>query len=238
MKRRFIRALIMLTAVWPMAMPGTASADDFDPYVALFGGWAMPDKTDVKISGSPGTDASVNRVALDSSLSLGGRIGVWMTQPRDSMGIDIGVEVDVTNYSPSQAGGKRYDASGTVSGIPVTSSTTDQLNINSTLATVNLLVRLPLLDSQDFPDGRLFPYIGGGVGVERMEYRSTPASGNAIDMAYQVKGGIEYYMTPGVSAFIEGKYTMTDHTIKDGAGNDNNYTFNVLHTVGGLALHF
>ena len=239
MKRRFVLAIVIIAAVGAVVIPGTASAvEDFDPYVALFAGWAMPANTDVKLSGSPGTSATVHDVELNSSLSFGGKAGVWMSQLRDAMFVDFGLELDVTHYTPSQAGGKRYNASGQVSGIPVTNTTTQQLNFSNTLATINLLARLPLLETQEFPDGRLFPYIGGGIGLERMDYRSTATSGDVMDLAYQVKGGIEFYITHGISAFVEAKYTMSDHTFKDGAGNDNNYTFNVLHTVGGLALHF
>jgi len=41
-----------------------------------------------------------------------------------------------------------------------------------------------------------------------------------------------------VSAFVEAKYTMTNHTFKDSVGNDYRYDFNVLHGIAALALHF
>jgi opacity protein-like surface antigen len=240
MHKHMLMAVLMLAAVWVVGMAGTASALEWDPYVGLFAGYNMPSDTDVAVTGA-GINQTFKNVELKSSLSWGGKIGAWTMETRDVVGLDLGLELDVMNYYPSNNSGKRYSVSGTTAGVPIppgSTGTLAQVDVESTMATINLLGRLPLLDSQEFPNGRLFPYAGGGVGVERAYYSGAGASDSVYDLAYQIKGGVEFYMTHAVSAFAEFKYTMTEHTFKDSAGNNYRYDFNVMHGVAGLALHF
>jgi opacity protein-like surface antigen len=153
------------------------------------------------------------------------------------MGIDLGLELDITNYYPTQAGRKRYAATGTSGGATVVGATTSQLNFNSTLVAMNVLTRLPLMVSQEFPNGRISPYFGGGVGFDRTYYRATRLEGTEYDVAYQAKVGAEIFFIKNLSVLGEYKFTATEHTFKDSRG-DNDYNFNVNHFVGGVAMHF
>ena len=65
-----------------------------DVYISGFGGYSHPFKTDISFGGPTLYD-----VKLDNSPSFGGKIGMWITAPRKTLGIDVGVEIDVTNYN-------------------------------------------------------------------------------------------------------------------------------------------
>lgn len=62
-----------------------------DAYISLFGGIASPLKTDITEGGITLKDSK-----LDNSPSIGGKVGMWLTAPRKTLGIDFGVEIDIT----------------------------------------------------------------------------------------------------------------------------------------------
>ena len=132
-----------------------------DPYVALFGGMALPFRTDTTVeSGAFNQHFTVFDQHFASSRSLGGKIGVWIPAFRRSVGLDYGFELDVTNYQPDVKAGQ-FRASGTASGIPIAgASLSRSLNVNSTIVAGNLLLRLPLYVSEAFPKRPSLPLCG------------------------------------------------------------------------------
>jgi opacity protein-like surface antigen len=206
-----------------------------DPYIALFGGLALPSRTDTTVeSGALNQHFTVLDQNFGSSRSLGGKIGVWVPALRRSVGLDYGLELDVTNYQPDVKAG-RFRASGTASGSPVIgASMSSTLNVNSTIVAANLLLRLPLSVSEEFPNGRLYPYLGGGPGFQN----STFSGGRAnSDFAVQAVAGLHVFLAKRLSLFGEYKYTHVTQTFGLGS-QDATFTFNVSHLVGGLAFHF
>lgn len=238
-RRSLSLGLIVVTVV--LAWPWLASAQqrDHDPYVSIFGGMAFPNKTDVPIT-SPTTNATLLGVTLDDSASWGGKAGVWFNQFRDAlpMDLDFGLQLDVTNYYPSQGGGQSVGASGSILGIPAVSGTTSQVNFQSTVFAVNFLTRVPMAVSPEYPNGEWFPYLGVGIGMQRTAYTATGGSGEAWDHAYQALGGVQYMLTPAIGLYAEYKYTMSEQLIRNIGTQDGRYDFNVSHIVAGLAWHF
>lgn len=72
-----------------------------DVYISGFGGYSHPFKTDISLNG-----LTLQDVKLDNSPTVGGKIGMWITAPRKTLGIDVGMEVDVTNFNPDASSGQ------------------------------------------------------------------------------------------------------------------------------------
>jgi opacity protein-like surface antigen len=249
MKRRGLFVIAMMTGTlfalpWPAAGQDVVRVNPIDRYISVFGGVALPSKTDLTEVG-PGTNVTARDVKLDNSLSIGGKIGMYTTEFRASSGLDFGGELDITNFSPDQKGGQTLNASGTVGGVPVVAVVTNPVNINSTLIAFNLLVRKPFGVAQDLPNGRWYPYVGIGGGVQTSTHES-PGSirkGRQPDPAFQGLVGVKAFLTQHVALFGEYKFTHASHTfetqnVSTGAITTDKYTFNVNHIVAGLAVHF
>jgi hypothetical protein len=135
-----------------------------DPYIALFGGIALPSNTDRQVD-DPSANARFTVIdgRYASSSSLGGKVGLWFPGLRQSTGLDYGFGIDVTNYQPDIKAGNRR-ATGISNGLPVTRSwRSSETDVNSTLVALNVLLRAPFYVSEAFPHGRLYPYVGGGI---------------------------------------------------------------------------
>jgi opacity protein-like surface antigen len=234
-RRGLAIVLFMVAGVLAMPWPAEAQQRDFDPYVSIFGGYAMPNNTDITIT-SPALNTTVKSVELDNSATYGLKAGVWSNSFRDMTNFDFGLQLDVTRFHPSQAGGQNKPTSSSVAGVPIT-FTTGQINMDSTLITANFLARLPIGVSAEYPNGEWYPYVGAGIGLQRTDYNATGGSGTANDLAYQFLGGLQYMITQRLGLYAEYKYSMSEQNIKVGS-QDGRYNFNVSHFVGGLALHF
>lgn len=205
-----------------------------DVYISGFGGYSHPFKTDISLNG-----LTLHDVKLDNSPSVGGKIGMWITAPRKTLGIDVGVEVDVTNFNPDASSGQVLSASvGPNVGTVVLLATFD---LNATYFGINVLARLPMGVTPELPNGRWFPYIGLGGGGQRLTFQA-PGTNEGRDTApaFQGLGGIKVFMTKHIAAFAEGKFIHASHSLEvvgNGSGSVD-LTLNSVHGVGGLSLHF
>ena len=103
-------------------------------YADLYGGGALSEHTTVDVNQQFPTVASVSLpLDIGGSSVVGGRFGRWA-------GL-VGLAADVSYFS-------RKASNGTFDLIPISAL---------------LLFRVPLIVSQDYPNGRLQPYAGGGV---------------------------------------------------------------------------
>lgn len=232
-------SMIVLTLLW--SVPVTHAQDSapepqIDPYIALFGGIATPFNTDRRVDDNTlNNHFTVLDAAYGNSKTLGGKIGMWFPGTRRFSAVDLGVELDVTNYQPDiQAGTRR--ATGTVNGVPVTGTSTRaaKTDVNSTILAVNGLVRLPMYVSPEFPHGRFYPYIGGGIGMQNSSYDSDGRAPH--DLALQGLAGVQILLTRRVALFAEYKFTHAQQTFTFGS-QDQTINFNVSHVVAGLAVH-
>jgi hypothetical protein len=199
-----------------------------DVYVSGFGGYSFPFKTDISLAG-----VTLNDVKLDNSPSVGGKIGMWITAPRKTMGIDVGVEVDVTDFNPDASSGQILSSS---LGPVMTIAT---LNLHATYFGINLMARLPLGVEPELPNGRWFPYIGVGGGGQRLTFQA-PGTNEGRDTApaFQGLGGVKVFLTKHIAAFAEGKFIHASHSLEVEGGGSVDLTLNSVHGVGGLSFHF
>lgn len=199
-----------------------------DVYVSGFGGYSHPFKTDISLG-----NLALQDVKLDNSPSFGGKIGIWITAPRNTLGIDVGVEVDVTNFNPDASSGQVLSSN---IGPGILLSTFD---LNATYFGINVLARLPMDVTPELQNGRWFPYIGLGGGGQRLTFQ-TLGSNEARDTvpAFQGLGGVKVFITKNIAAFVEGKFIHASHSIGIVGGGSIDLTLNSVHGVGGLSLHF
>lgn len=188
-----------------------------DFFVSGFGGYSFPFKTDVEFDG-----VTVGRdLELNNSPSFGGKFGIWFTGPRKKLGMDIGVEADVTNFTPDTAG---------------------SLELNATYFGVHVLARVPMGATQELPNGRWFPYIGFGGGGQRVAFEAPGTTeGRHTAPAFQGLWGAKVFLTKHIAVFGEGKFTYASHTLtfQDAFSTaEFDLTVHALHGVGGLSIHF
>lgn len=207
-----------------------------DFFIALYGGMAFPTKTNAQVDSASRNDHfTVIDQAFSSSKSLGGKIGVWVPTLRERTGLDFGYAIDVTNYQPDIKSG-RFKATGIANGAPVSAVTwADKINVDSTLYTLNLLFRVPLYVSAEYPNGRVYPYGGGGVGIQNTSFGTQGRAPR--DFGTQALAGLNLFLTPHIAMFGEYKFTNVKQTLGF-ATSDEKYTFAVHHAVFGLAYHF
>ncbi len=214
-----------------------AKADDeirvrpIDGYVSVFGGVAAPFKTDVTENGVTARDAK-----LSTSHSVGGKAGLWFTAPRKALGLDLGIELDVTNFVPNQKAGQVLTTTG--GGLVATNS----VDLNATFIGINVLARLPVGITPELPNGRWFPYLGLGGGVQRLSFQTAGSTeGRDTSPAFQALGGFKVFLFKHVAVFAEGKYTYASHTLQfqgPGTAFSDKLTIRAVHGVGGLSFHF
>lgn len=171
---------------------------------------------------------------LTNSLSVGGKIGAWFPSLRSTTGLDYGVEVDVTKYRPHIKSGA-FNATGSFRGMPVgVVDKTGVTDVNATIVAVYVLLRMPLSVSEEFPNGRLFPYAGAGLAF------SVPSTGlkdrDTNDVAFQGIAGLQMLIWQRVG--IIGGYKLTHARQSFTIGSQQQtLDFTVSHAVVGLAVH-
>jgi opacity protein-like surface antigen len=77
-----------------------------------------------------------------------------------------------------------------------------------------VMLRAPLLKSDEFPHGRIQPYLGGGPGLF-VTYLATdlgaelggPANDTSVDIGFDVRGGIAFQITREFAIFTEYRFT-------------------------------
>ena len=224
----------IILALFILAFSELARAEDevrvrsIDAYISVFGGIASPLEADVTQGSITAKDAK-----LDNSPSIGGKIGMWFTAPRKTLGIDVGAEIDVTNFNPDQKEGQVLM---TNAGFPVI---TNAVDLNATFLGVNVLARLPINVTPELPNGRWFPYAGIGGGGQRLTFQ-TSSSTECRDTspAFQALGGFKIFLFKHVAVFGEAKFIHATNTLEFQNSSSIELTLNSVHGVGGLSFHF
>ncbi len=199
-----------------------------DVYISGFGGYSFPFNTDLSVVG-----VTLRDTKLNNSPSFGGKIGMWITAPRRTLGVDVGAEIDVTNFNPDVPSGQVLSTS---VGLGTLVST---LDLNATYFGVNVLARIPIGVEPDLPNGRWFPYIGVGGGAQRLTLQAPGTTeGRNTSPAFQGLGGVKVFLTRHIAVFAEGKFIHASHTIDVEGGGTIKLDLNSVHGTGGLSLHF
>jgi OmpA-OmpF porin, OOP family len=175
-------------------LTGAGHAQSYGPaspfYVGVFGGYVAPEDMTWK---SKVTGASAD-LALDDSGMMGLKLGYILPQAR-ALAFELEWNYMFKQSIPSQV----------VSGV----RESGEAYLNNFL--VNLILR--------YPEGRLHPYVGGGIGASSMNIRNTESIGGSVvnvaeetatGFAWQLLAGVNVDLAPNLSADLAYRYFGTN----------------------------
>jgi opacity protein-like surface antigen len=193
MKTR-IKIVLPVMLVIVFAMAGAGYAQSYPPagplYFGVFGGYVAPQNMNWS---SKVTGASAD-LSLDGSGIAGLKLGYILPQAR-ALAFELEWNYMFQQNIPSQV----------VSGVRESGN----VALNNFLA--NLILR--------YPEGKVHPYIGGGIGGSAMNIQNTESIGNttvnvanetASAFAWQLLAGVNFELAPNLSADLGYKYFGTN----------------------------
>jgi hypothetical protein len=177
--------------------------------IDIFGGMSWTKSTDVAVDGIDNSSVNVRGVLrdveVDRGYTVGLRFGYWL-QSLPYLGFGL----DAFYFSlpvPAQTVNSTVNVSGSIFGKPI-SSTSDRVirlpsfELPSAGASPQIMLRWPLLVSNDAPQGRVQPYLGVG-----------PAGALTIDtdevkfiLGGLIRTGVSYQLFRHLSLFAEYRY--------------------------------
>lgn len=233
------RLVTLLFAVVLTFLTGPASAEWI---VDLYGGAAFTQNADLSVKGDlPGVSGTVTLrdVQLDTSLVVGARAGYWFGQPSFEDLSIFGIALDVWHFRPDANGGT-VDVGGA-------SVTIDDLAIQVTGLSIDLMFRAPYLVSPEFPRGRMQMYVFGGPalflagvddgGISVNFVRRVDVSGSDVALGLKVGYGFVWLFTENVGGFAEYRFTHFSPEISEGSVQLKT-DLNTHHLVAGISLRF
>jgi hypothetical protein len=211
-----VRLLRLTTLIFCLGLiavgPRPASAEWF---LDVYGGVSMTGDADVEIRDAITLD---DKVEFDTEAMGGGRLGYWLA------GLPwLGVAADVSYFAPAGQG------------------TTVETRLEVIPISPLVMFRLPLLDSPEFPNGRLQPYLGIGPGFFMTSVKvDAPGLGEqSTDWQFEVgvdaRAGVAFMFTPTVGTFLEGRYTAFS---TDPGGRSTEFDVETLHVMGGITIRW
>ena len=184
------------------------------------------------IASSTGT-----RTTFDDSVSMGVRGGYWFGQW-------FGLALDASYFS-TDLDSKNFTRGAEVKAIPLAAL---------------FMFRVPLLKDDEFPLGRVHPYLGGGPALLLTDFKGTvdlsvlpipmdvPPYGTVdklessnLDPALETIAGIDFGILPFLGVFVEYRYTFANPVYKDNVGGITNQFSVPLrshHFLGGIGFRF
>ena len=206
-------------------------------YADIYGGGAFTTRHNVE-SAMPGFTVTAHDVRFDTSGTVGGRAGVWFDRIPW-----LGVGLDVFHFQPTIEGGQTVEITGPGLSTTATIQTIDVSVLG--LGFDVLRLRLPLLQGEDFPQGRLQPYVTVGPALFWTRAKDTtnlppPANQSHTNMSLGVKVGVgtSYQFTPLIGLFGEYRFTHFEAQHEFSGPIQLSETFNTHHVIGGLSFRF
>ena len=229
-----IRIVCFVTIIALVPRPDLVSAEW---YADIHGGGAFTARHNTETV-LPGFTVTAHDVRFDTSGTVGGRTGVWFDRIPW-----LGVGLDVFHFQPTIGGGQTLEI------------TAPGLNGTTTIQTINVSVlglgfdllrlRLPLLQSDDYPTGRLQPYLTAGPALFWTRLKDTtnlgpPANQSNTDMSVGVNAGagMSYQITQLIGLFGEYRFTHFEAQHEFVGPAQLTETFNTHHVIGGLSFRF
>ncbi len=247
MRMRKLRVVFSWAAISLLVAASLASAE---PYFGLYAGAAFPHENDWEFSEfrrlvpPPGlVDVTALDTRGDTSPVLGGKFGYFL----ESIPF-LGFELDVFNiFGPDiDANATRsLNGPGIQAQFPLSQAinTGPEVELRVTGVMLNVLGRLPLMRNNDFPQGRLNPYIGvGGGWINAQLDVSNRVGGDDGDVAdllgAQGIAGVKYFFHPNVAVFAEYKYLHVFNAKWAFSGSKVQSDLDISNGLLGVAFHF
>jgi outer membrane protein OmpA-like peptidoglycan-associated protein len=246
---RKLRTGFSWAAISLLVLASLASAE---PYFGLYGGVSFPHTNDVEYSEfnafgtSLLTDITVRDTGFDTTGILGGKFGYYL----DSLPF-LGFELDVYNIFGPDIDANRTRTLDTKNlgniTAPVSSviPTGGEIELRVTGVMLNLMGRLPLSRSDDYPQGRWNPYIGVGGGWINAQLDLSNRGfgvGDDGDVADLVGAqgivGLKYFFSPNIALFTEYKYLRVFNGKWSLSGSKIQTDLDISNATAGIAVHF
>jgi opacity protein-like surface antigen len=137
------------------------------------------------------------RAEADTDVTFGGRFGYWL-EGLSWLGFAADVSYFEPEYTPQGGSGALIKAKLRV--VPITPL---------------VMLRLPLLQSPEYPAGRLQPYVGAGPGFFVLDTTVRVLSGlgpehvseTGVDIGADLRAGVAWSFTPNWAVFGEYRFT-------------------------------
>ncbi len=235
-KTLLFAAVIVLAGGAAFARP--ASAEWFlDAYM----GAALTPHQDVTLKGTLSglaVDAKLHDVEFDTGISTGLRLGYWFPSVRL-----LGIGLDLSYFKPDISSqtvtptGTLSDPRGKLLDQPLTAGTPVSIDrdIFHVIAfTPELMLRLPLLASAQFPTGRLQPYVLAGPAVFISYLGGFNVQAN---VGAKAGAGVSWQIVSGIAVFAEYQFT---HFRPEYDADQVKLKLNVdtHHVLGGISFRF
>jgi hypothetical protein len=208
----YLAALTAIGLTLSVLAPRPASAEWF---LDGYGGASITADADVTLRGGTTIDDTVK---FDTEATGGARLGYWLGGLRW-----LGFAADVSYFAPAGQG------------------STVETRLEVVPITPLVMFRLPLLDSPEFPSGRLQPYLAAGPGffLTRLKVDVPGLGEQRSDWQFEVgadaRAGIVFMFTPGFGTFVEGRYTVFS---TNPGGQNTDFDIETLHVLGGITIRW
>jgi opacity protein-like surface antigen len=200
--------MVVAAVLASVALGGRPVAAEW--FADLYAGSSFTQKSDLKLNDQGIGPGTYEDVELDRSLAWGGRAGRFF----DTVPF-LGLGLDFFRYSPYlgpqsvQLRGCFYPG-GCGSGRGGTGS----FDVETTAVSVDLMLRLPLLKSEDAPQGRVQPYVAAGppLFMTTITPRHTRSfrnhdSDTDFSFGYKLAGGLAVQIVKNLALFGEYRFT-------------------------------
>jgi hypothetical protein len=214
-----VLAIALVTSIGLDARPAAA-----EWFADVFAGLSLTQSHDLKLSDrgiGPGTYEDVD---FDKSLAWGGRVGRYF----DSLPF-LGFGMDFFRYYPF-IGGQSVNVRGCFlpGGCGTGRGGTGSFETDVSAVSVDLMLRLPLLKSDDAPQGRLQPYVAVGppLFITTLTPRTTRQFHNQdgdtdVSIGFKAAAGVAVQVYKNLALFGEYRFTHVSHEfeLRDAALN-------------------
>ena len=193
-------------------------------FADVFAGLSLTQSHDLKLSDRGIGPATYEDVDFDKSLAWGGRVGRYF----DSLPF-LGFGMDFFRYYPF-IGGQSVNVRGCFlpGGCGTGRGGTGSFETDVSAVSVDLMLRLPLLKSDDAPQGRLQPYVAVGppLFITTLTPRTTRQFHNQdgdtdVSIGFKAAAGVAVQVYKNLALFGEYRFTHVSHEfeLRDAALN-------------------
>lgn len=183
-----------------------------EPFADLYLGAATT--ADGETTVSAGGVAISGTTEYKSSLTGGGRLGLWLNQY-------FGLGLDLLYFNSNATAGAKTGNFGVA---------------------FDLMARYPLLVKEDMPNGQMQPYltVGPAIFSSTLELPGF-TEGKAASVGVKLGGGLKYLLTKNIGLFGEYRFTYFEPSHDIAAGfvtGEVTQQLQTNHFVGGISFHF